>query len=461
VKRIAIIGSGISGLAAAVALEKAKLAGAPLEYRLFEATARCGGVLLTESVEGCIVEAGPDSFLTEKSWAIGFCRELGLGDRLIGSNDAQRKTYIYLKDRLVPMPDGLSFMVPTKLWPIAFSRLFSMEAKLRMAREWFSARRGPGADESVADFIGRHYGSEMIDRLADPLLSGVYGGSASQLSVQSVLPRFVAMENQFGSLGKGMIATRKKMPPGSPIFTSFKNGMQQMVDAILAKIPLSAVRTNTQVDSLTSESGRWTLSFHPQSENFDAVILAIPAYTAGSLLRASAPELTQELHQIPYNSSVTVVMGFDRNSLAALPHGFGFLIPRSENKRMLAATFVHQKFPNRAPQSLGLIRCFLGGSVDEQIVQFDEQAIQKIVQDELRQILGLTAAPVFTRIFKWKKSMAQYTVGHASRIARIQLLASQFPNLALSGNAYLGIGVPDCIRSGTDAAAKMLAALGV
>lgn len=464
-KKIAIIGGGISGLSAAYTLEKARLAGSPLEYQLFEAGSRLGGVLLTEHVKGCVVEAGPDSFLTEKSWAIDFCREIGLEDQLITSNDSERKTYIYVKNRLIPMPDGLAFMVPTKIWPIVFSPLFSMNTKLRMAREWFFAvpqNSGPweANDENVAAFITRHYGREMVDRLADPLLSGVYGGSASELSVQSVLPRFVEMEAKFGSLGKGMVAAREKMPkgPSRPIFTSLRAGMQQMTDAAAAKIPTSSLRTNARVDSLYHENGQWVASVGGESKRFDAAILAVPGQAAASILQASSPDLAQHLREIPYSSSVTVAMGFDQAHLS-LPPGFGFLVPRSEGKNIMAVTFVHQKFPRRAPDGMALLRCFLGGSHNDRVLAMDDDAIQKIVREELRQILHVDAEPVFTRVFKWKNAMAQYTVGHAQRVETIQRLSAQLPSFALAGNAYSGIGIPDCIRSGQNAAQQVLASL--
>ena len=466
-KKIAIIGGGISGLSAAYTLEKARLAGSPLEYRLFEAIPRLGGVLLTEHIAGCVVEAGPDSFLTEKSWAVDFCREIGLGDQLITSNDSKRKTYIYLQGQLIPMPDDLAFMVPTKIWPIALSPLFSLNTKMRMAREWFSpsAQNGEHAgepnDESVADFITRHYGREMVDRLADPLLSGVYGGSASQLSVQAVLPRFVEMEAKFGSLGKGMIAARKK-PAGisaRPVFTSLRGGMQQMADAVAEKIPLSSLRTNTLIDSLHSEGGQWTISTNGESERFDAVILAVPAHAAACLVQTLSSDLAEKLREIPYSSSVTVAMGFDQTRLASLPTGFGFLVPRSEGKHIMAVTFVHQKFSGRAPANMGLLRCFLSDTHNDQLLALNEDAIKKIVREELRQILGFDAEPLFTRIFKWKNAMAQYTVGYARRMEKIQRLAAQLPSFALAGNAYYGIGIPDCIRSGQNAAQQVLTAL--
>ena len=230
-KRIAIIGGGISGLSAAFAVEEARSAGVSLEYVLFESSPRLGGVLRTERVDGCLIEAGPDSFLTEKPWAAALCRQLGLGDQLIGSNDAERKTYILAKGRLVPLPDGLMFMVPTKIAPTVLSPLFSWSTKIRMAREWFHQRQEAPEDESVASLVRRHYGKEMVDRVADPLLSGVYGGEASELSVRAVLPRFVQMEAKHGSLGRAMLTARNTAAKSvaRPLFTSLKGGIQQLV----------------------------------------------------------------------------------------------------------------------------------------------------------------------------------------------------------------------------------------
>src|SRR5271166_4625491 len=285
-KRIAIIGGGISGLSADFALEKHRLAGAPLEYVLFESTPRLEGVLVTDRVDGCLVEAGPDSFLTEKPWASDLCREIELGDQLIGSNDADRKTYILVKGKLVVIPDGLMFMVPTKITPTVLSPLFSPRAKMRMAREWFHPPRKADADETVAAFVERHYGSEMVDRLADPLLSGVYGGEASQLSVRAVLPRFAEMEAKYGSLGRAMLAARTKMAavakgPARPLFSSLKDGMQQMIDALVARLDPKALKTSSSVRSVAAQSGNgWTVDAQDGSAHFDAVIIATPTHAA-------------------------------------------------------------------------------------------------------------------------------------------------------------------------------------
>ncbi len=457
-KRIAIIGGGISGLSAAFALEEARGAGVPLEYVLFESSPRLGGVLLTEQVDGCLVEAGPDSFLTEKPWAADLCRQLGLGDQLIGSNDADRKTYILVENLLVPLPDGLMFMVPTKIAPTVLSPLLSWGTKIRMAREWFHLRQESREDESVASLVMRHYGKEMADRVAEPLLSGVYGGEASELSVRAVLPRFVQMEAKYGSLGRAMLAARNTAAKSvaRPLFTSLKGGMQQLVDSLVARLSQTALRAGRPVQSLRLQDGDWVVTAADQTARFDQVVIAASAPAAAVLLQPVSAELASELRNIRYSSSVTVTLGYQGSVRAALPPGFGFLVPRSEGKRMLAATFVHNKFPFRAPGDRALIRCFLGGTRDEPVLQLSESEIVAIVAEELRQIIGLAAEPLFARVYKWPAAMAQYNVGHLERLERIESQRWQLPGLTLAGNAYRGIGVPDCIRSGQEAAREAL-----
>jgi len=456
-KRIALIGGGTSGLSAAYALQKKKSAGTALDYVLFEAGQYFGGVIRTERIDDCVVEAGPDSFLTEKPWAADLCRELGIGDQLISSNDAERKIYMLVRGRLVPIPDGLMFMVPTKLAPAFLSSMFSWGTKLRIVREWLSPPPAKDSEMTVAEFVQRHYGREMVDRVADPLLGGVYGGSADQLSVDAVLPRFVQMEAKHGSLGRAMVAARKNASAGGPrpLFTSLKNGMQQMTDALISRLPAAALRPDTRVEAVKAESGKWLVVSGGRTEEFDAVILATPAHAAADLLTGSGPELADELAAIPYTSSMTVVLGYDQSVRAALPPGFGFLVPRTEDRKILATTFVHNKFPHRAPENRALVRCSLGGTLAEQMLALADEDVAGVVRQELESILGIRATPLFTRVYKWPKAMAQYTVGHSARVTRIKSQLAELPGLALAGNAYSGIGVPDCVRSGTEAVEKI------
>ncbi len=457
--RIAIVGAGITGLSAALALETARAQGAAVDYVLFESAPRVGGSMFSERVDGCLVEGGPDSFLTEKPWAAMLCRELGIADRLIGSNDHLRRTYIVVHNRLIAMPDGLQFMVPTKILPTALSPLFSWGTKLRMAGELLHPPRPMTTDETVAEMVERHFGAEVVDRLADPLLSGVYGGDAGSLSARAVLPRFVQMEEKYGSLSRAMLAARKRMKvaarqaPPPALFTSLEDGMQQLVTAITARLTTANIRTSTTVRAIARREDQWELRTERGSELFEGLIFATPAWATGQLISAVDKSLGADLEAIPYSSSVTVTMGYSQEQLRTLPPGFGFLVPRSERRRMLACTFVHNKFPHRASEGKGLLRCFLGGSKDEAALDLNDGEVETIVRQELKSILRLDTEPRFTRVYRWRRAMAQYSVGHLDRVARIEAAAQRLPGFAIAGNCFRGIGVPDCIRTGQEAAA--------
>jgi len=467
-KRVAIIGGGISGLSAAFHLEKARAAGSDLTYTLFESSKRLGGSMHSTRVDGCLVEAGPDSFLTEKPWALTLCKELGIDDQVIGSNDAKRRTYIVVKNRLIAMPDGLMFMVPTKLVPTALTPLFSWSTKVRMARELMHPPRPMQDDETVGELVERHFGAEVVDRLADPLLSGVYGGDANKLSARAVLPRFVDMEEKYGSLSRAMLAAHNKMKamaskqPARPLFSSLQDGMQQLVDALTARLDHSALRTNTRVRGIYRDHDQWRVAIDMGHDDvFDAVIVATPANVAGALLEGVDRDLAEDLLGITYSSSVTVTLGYHMDQLRHMPPGFGFLVPRSEGRRMLACTFVHNKFPHRAPADKGIVRCFLGGARDENVLSLTDDEIVATVRRELKEIVKLDGRPMFERVYRWRGAMAQYESGHLARIQRIELRTKAIPGLELAGNAYHGIGVPDCIREGTNAANAVVQMLTV
>jgi protoporphyrinogen/coproporphyrinogen III oxidase len=480
--RIAIIGGGIAGLAAAYELEKARGSGAPVDYALYEATARLGGVLASETVDGALLELGPDSFLTEKPAAAELCRELGLGADLIGSNDAHRKTCIVIRNRLVPLPDGLMFLVPTRLVPTALTRLFSPLTKVRMALELFHPPRHHGdEDESVAALVQRHFGAEAVSRLADPLLSGIYGGDAAHLSARSVLPRLVEMESEFGSLTRGVLAAHRKMrarakaafnvnePPANPrpaprtIFTTLRGGLQQLVDALAARIDPAAVRLAAPVSVLAKLADGWRLQAGGITEHYDSVIVASPAWAAGALLAPVDAELGNELGAIPYSSSIIVNLIYDQAKLGALPDGFGFLVPAAEGRALLACTFVHRKFLGRTPPGKAILRGFLGGMNNDSLLAESDSALISIVRRELGEILTATGLargiePEHAQVARWPRAMAQYAVGHQRRIQRIAARVANFEGLRLAGNAYDGIGISDCIRLGRQAAKELVGA---
>lgn len=450
-KRIAIVGGGIAGLSAAFFLEKARRAGADLQWTLFEKSGRLGGVIQTERRDGFVIEAGPDSFLSAKPDGARLCHDLGIGDQLISSNDADRKTYILVKGRLVPIPQGLEFMVPTRVWPMAATPLFSFTTKLRMAAELFSSARKEAGDESVGDFVRRHFGQEMVDRVAEPLLAGVYGGNAEHLSIRAVLPRFAEMEREHGSLVRATLKAkaqfRSKAPAGAkpqPLFTSLKNGMQQMVEALVAALPQASIRLGQQNLALRPANDDWQIESAGISEKFQEVLLAAPAPSAAALLRQFHPALIEGLGKIAYTSSAAVALAYDE---ARLPPGHGFLVPRSEGRKMMACTFVHKKFPHRAPEGMKLLRCFFSSSRMPDLLTHSEEDLQQIARHELKEILGLNAEPRFARTFRWDRAMAQYETGHLDRVAEMEKIIAALPGFHIIGNSFHGIGVPDCIKS--------------
>jgi len=461
--RIAIIGGGVSGLAAAWHLSQARKRGAPVEEHLFEAGARLGGSLRTETLEGCLVEAGADSFLSEKQEGREFCRALGLGDSLIGSEDHQRRTWILLEGELVPMPGGLEFIIPVEILPLAFTPLFSWPDKFQILSEAFTVHRPPDGDESVASFIERHFGRRLLDVLVDPMLNGVYGADTRQLSVRAVLPRLVALERQWGSLLVGMLAARRRRASGPdgrgklPIFSALKGGFAELVSAVERTLAPERVHMQCPVLAVEKISGGYRLRFEGRDPlEVSAVICAQPAWAAAEIVANLDAELAGLLEGIPYASSLVVALVYDRAEAANLPEGFGVLVPKREGYRLRACTFVGQKFSQRVPEGKVLLRCFLGGMADEAILSLDDNAAVELVRGELREILGLGAEPRGVKVFRWRRAMAQYPVGHLDRLEAIEGRLRSHPGLFLAGNGYRGVGVPDCIRSGREAAQASL-----
>lgn len=464
-KRIAIVGGGISGLSAAYHLAEARRSGTPIEEHLFEAGDRLGGVIRTEEIDGCVIEAGPDSFLTEKREALDLCERLALVPQLIGSLDEHRRTLIVHHKHLVPLPDGFEFMVPTRPLSVFTTRLLSWRDKLGLVGELFHRPRPHPADESVASFVTRHFGQSLLDNIVDPLLTAVYGGDAHRLSAPAILPRLVEVERKWGSLSRGLrhAAKRRKKRAQQdadgqharpPLFTTLRDGLGTLVTALRMNLDEPRIHCGRQVVAVrhaASESGqpRYVLSVEG-GESFaaDAVILALPARQTGHLLHEMNAVLAEALTDIHYSSSLIVAVGYEAEAVGPLPAGFGFLVPRNEPFRLRACTFVGQKFPWRVPANRVLLRCFLGGMGDETVLDLSDAEITAQVRRELEAILGLEVEPVFMQIYRWPKAMAQYTLGHQKRIESIQALVAHHRLLYLCGNAYGGIGVPDCIRSG-------------
>ncbi len=449
VRHVAVVGGGISGLSAAYYLKQAGI-----ECTLVEASPRMGGVIRTEQVDGCLVEAGPDSFIAQKPWALELIREIGLGDEVIGSNDSRRKTFVVKGGRLIPLPDGVQFMAPTRIWPMIKTPLLSWGAKAKMAAEWLRRPVPDPPDRTVAEFVIDHYGSEVNEYLAQPMLAGVYGGSPEQLSVKAVLPRFLELEQRYGSLSRGMAASmakaRRASHGGGSLFLTLRGGMQQLVDALVDRIRDDVRVLHEEVAGLTPTAEGWELQLDGRTLHAGAVILAIPGYRAARLLRTANPGVVEPLQSIPYNSSVTAALIYHRPEFTHPLEGFGFLAPRAENRLVTACTWVNTKFDHRAPDSRAFLRAFLAGKNAEDWAGRSDDDITRAIDQDLRELMGFDANPYTARIARWDRVMAQYAVGHGEVVNAIRDRMASTPGVHLSGNAYEGIGVPDCIRLSRD-----------
>lgn len=436
-----IIGGGISGLAAAYYLAKQGRRSILLEPN------RMGGVIQTKTLAGCVLEEGPDSFLSAKPEALELIRELGLESEVIGSNDHQRATWIYRDGKMIPLPDGLMMMVPTKVMPLAASSLLSWGAKIRMGFEFFRRPAGAQPDRSVGEFIEDHYGREAVEYLAEPLLSGVYGGDPYKLSVQSVLPRFAEMESKFGSLTKGTLAGIAKAPKqsGGTLFRTLKRGLGSLVEALEKAIAphCEVVREK----ALRIEPGYRVVT---ATRSFEAshLVIATPTWAAAELLEGFDAGLASLLRGTEYSSSLTAGLIYERSALPKKFPAFGFLVPGKERRQLVACTFVDQKFNHRVPEDRLLLRCFLGGAGKAAVLERSDAEIQGLIEEELRALLGISVKPIAFSVSRWPRSMAQYEVGHAVRLRELEERRKRHPALFFAGNGYQGIGIPDCIRSG-------------
>jgi len=416
-----------------------------IPFVLYEASPRLGGSLLTERAHGVTIEGGADSWITAKPWAAELARELGIGDQLIQSNDAERATYIVRGRRLIAIPKGLRLFVPTDLDAAEQSGLFSTETMRRIRHEVNFQPRSSDADESVAAFAERHFGHEMVETLVDPLLAGVYGVDASVLSARAVIPQMVEAERNHGSL----IKTLQSAPPSTdPMFTTFKHGISTLVDALIGKISEDSIRLSTPVHTAERSEAGWRVN----DEEASAVLLAISPPQVASL-DCVRGELSDLLAKFTFGDALTIGLIYERGTISQLPHGFGALVPISEGREMIACTFVHQKWPGRVPSDLGMIRVFF----TQKVLRTDAE-IQSVAERELGEVLGIEAKPRFAMVHRWAQSMPQYTVGHIDRMKQVTRLSRE-AGLHLAGNAYRGIGVSDCVRDGQAAAAAVIAQL--
>lgn len=457
---VTIVGGGVTGLSAAwFVQESARTEGLNLSYTLLERASRWGGKIHTEEVGGFgdrpfIVEAGPDSFITQKPWALQLALRLGMEERLLPTNDERRKVFVLNDGTPTPLPDGVMLIVPTEFKPFALSPLISPLGKLRMGMELFIPAKRDGEDETLADFIMRRLGSEALDKIAEPLLSGIYNAEAERQSLLATFPRFRALEEKHGSLIKGMLAARSARNASSrqshngqrapSAFVSFRDGMYELVDEIQFRLN-GDCRLNTAVTQIRWHDGRYALSLSDGSRlQTDALILAVPAYVAAGLLQDVAPQAASELRQIRYVSTGTVSVGFKANEISHPLDGFGLLIPRSEERPLNALTWTSTKFDHRSPQEYVLLRAFFGGSRRPEMMGVSDEELAATVRAELQDLMGITADPVFHRIYRWFNANPQYDVGH---LQRVQDIEDALPsNLYVTGSPYRGIGIPDCVH---------------
>lgn len=454
-QRIAIVGGGLAGVTAAWQLAQFAQAGAPVEATLFEASPHFGGTVETVRRDGFTIDCGPDGWVTEKPWAGNLAVELGLGGELVPSNDATRVTYILQNGRLEPMPDGMRMMVPTNLAALDASPLFSPAARTAYAGEPGRATSlkalAPKVDESIATFVERHFGREVLDKVGAPLLSGVFGGDVARLSVRAVMPRFVEMEREYGSLIYALQHLASAHPARTPqaIFTTLGSGVGTLIERMLAGIPGDWLQPSTAVEGIAHAHSVWSIASVRGISQFDALLLAVPAHVGRTLL---APLLPQAASLLTRDASSAIIAAFAFSSNFDLPQGFGFLVPASEHKSLLAATFTDQKFRHRAPADSRLLRAFFGG---EHLSPDDPRSDAELAQQaltELQQVLGPLPPPDFQVIRRWPHSLPQYHVGHLDRMAALDQLVASEPGLFLLGNAYRGVGIPDLIRDARAAA---------
>jgi oxygen-dependent protoporphyrinogen oxidase len=479
-RRVVIVGGGISGLAAAHRLRElhardvgSNLNNNPSEVILLEASGRLGGTVRTERRDDFLVECGPDSFISEKPAAVELAKRIGLAPRLIETNERHRRSFVVRGGRLRPTPEGFQLLAPSRMLPFLTTDIFTWRGKARMALDLLLPRR-KGAngqdDESLAAFVRRRLGREALERMAQPMVGGIYTADPESLSLRATMPRFLEMERRHRSLILAMWKAGRQAAEDArhgrgasgarySLFLSFDEGMQVLTDALAARLPEGSVRLNTKVSSLTPLPGarRWALRTET-GETFeaDAVCLALPAYAASRLLRDVDDPLADELEAVPYASTATVNLAYRRADIAHPLDGFGFVVPFVERRATLACTFSSVKFARRAPEGHALLRAFVGGALQPEMFELDDERMVEAVRRDLRDLLGVEAPPLFAHVEKWPRSMAQYHLGHAARVARIRERLRGQPTLALCGNAFEGAGLPDCVRGGEAAAESLM-----
>lgn len=454
---VIIVGGGISGLATAYFLGKRGI-----RSTLIEKANRLGGLIKTDLIEGCQLEAGPDSYIASKPAVTELARELGdLENQIIGSNDERRRIFVVRGGKLVAMPKGMVMMVPGRWMPVLRSELFSIKTKLRFLQETLSAPRKRTEDVSVETFVNDHFGSEVLDYVTEPLLSGIYGGDPSNLSVESVLPRFFRYERAYGSLIRGLRHEHSQKSPGKSVFLSFAGGMQTLTDSLATASAGSMDVVRGEAAQVERSGPKWLVKVGDDWTRTDQVVLACPAHVCSHLLESAELALASKLAEIPYSSAILVTFAYERSNLRHGLDGFGFLVPRIERRSLAAATWISTKFPSRVPPETVALRAFIVGGEAEQLLDRPSPSVAELVQAEFARLMGIDQRPLFHTVHVWPKSMPQYVVGHARRRLHISQALDRCPGLYLVGNAYDGVGVPDCVQMAKQTANRIIAARNV
>jgi len=470
-KKIVIIGGGISGLAALYYLsKKLKEKKIKADLHLLEKSERFGGQIKTEYVKGFVIDGGSDCFIREKPWALGLCRELGIEGKLVNTRDENNGTFIYRKGKLHPLPEGLMALVPVRFLPFITTGLFSLTGKIRMAVEVFIPRKKDDREETLAEFVTRRSGRELLDMIAEPLIAGIHAGDPDRMSVKSTFPRFLQMEKDHGSLTMATLAARKKMKemmkkqknsgaPQMSFFISFKNGMYEFIETLLKKLKDQKLKTGMDVTGIKKEkSGNYIIGIKGGKEiKADVVVITTPAYVSAQLLRNISRDMSVSMKKIPYVKTGTITIAYKKKDVEkVLPRAFGFLVPGVEKRNLMAATFTSLKWPGRCPDDFVLIRCFIGGKHNQDLIDKDDETIITIAREELKAILGIDAEPHLTRVFRWIDNMPQYNLGHLELMETIDRETGKNKGLHVTGSAYRGIGIPDCIHNAEITAGKII-----
>lgn len=461
--RIAIIGGGISGLAAANRLLELSAARAVKpELTLIEARERAGGVINTLRSDDLLIETGPDAFISAKPWAVALAQRLGLEDRLIRTNPQHRRSFIVREGRLRPIPQGFHLLAPIRLWPFFASDIISWPGKARMALDLLLPRPRAKEDESLASFVRRRFGREALERIAQPLIGGIYTADPERLSLKATMPLLLEMEREHRSL---ILAMRKRGQANGAasgarydLFISFQDGMQTIVERLVERLPQNAIRLRTEACGLRFDAPKqqWQIMTTRGTIFADAICLALPAPQAARVLGELDGELAADLRSITYASAATINLAYRRAAIRHPLDGFGFVVPAIERRAIIACTFSSVKFAGRAPEGVALLRAFVGGALQPEKLALDDDELLELTRHDLEELLAIESAPIFAHVARLPHSMPQYQLGHLDLIERVRRRLSAYPSLQLAGNAYEGVGIPDCIRSGESAAERIL-----